>query len=307
MANCKYCNKQIQNRSPGSHYYHNPECYEKYKADTASELEKLRSEDALIKCVVCGKEFKMLSPHLKREHNLTKREYKHKYKAGVVAPKLSNDFKEFWKGKNAGENNGMYGKEPWNKDETRKDEIKEKLGGHKKGKKLDQIIYRTDPNKTREKLAEAKIGITGEDANAYGPHNVSEEGRLNMKLGCAKALGNFIKNRTSKYEIEVMTYIKDMYPSVRTSEKIGFYHADGFIPELNLVIECDGSYWHAGIHKLIEEDKLNAQQKHVYRYDKQKTSYLINHKYLLIRILETDFQRHKKIGDTRAWLSTLLK
>lgn len=206
---------------------------------------------------------------------------------------------------NYGENNPTFETKPWNKDESRKEEIKEKLG-QMKGKTLDQIVYRFDLNKTREKMTAAKEGKFGEDANAYGPHNVSDEGRLNMRLGSAKALDNFIKTRTSKYEIEVMTYIKDMFPSVRSNEKIGFYHTDGFIPELNLVIECDGRYWHAGIHKLIEEDKLNAQQKHVYRYDKQKTDYVLKHNYKLIRILETDFQKHKKIGDVRSWLSTLL-
>lgn len=305
MSICKFCGRQISDRSPGPHYYNNKSCFEKYKEEKRKEREFEEKRDNLIECKICKKKFKSLTSHIVSIHKISCEEYKKKYGNKVISNYQEAFWKDFWKGKNLGIDNGMYGKKPWNKDENRKEEIKEKLGRHSRGKKLEQIISNSE--EVKEKMAAAKRGIFGKDANAYGPHNVSKIGKKRMREGYSKSLLALVKKeKVSKFEEELMLYISTLTTNLETQKQIRYYIVDGFLSNKNIVIEADGDYWRAGIHNLIEQKELNNQQKHTYRNDKRKTKYLLKHNYTIIRILQSEFEKHKEKGDTKYWLRNLL-
>ena len=62
----------------------------------------------------------------------------------------------------------------------------------------------------------------------------------------------------------------------------GKFIVDAYIPVLNLVIECDGDYWHS----------LERVQKR----DKAKNAYLIKCGFNLLRLTETEINKDVKIA-----------
>lgn len=291
---CDFCGKRVKSRY--QHYKDNDKCRILAKEKLESDKMKLKNwcTKKTIKCKICNHEAKELSRHIKTEHNLTAKEYKEKY--GEVISEYEKLKKSiFWREKNSGINNPMYKKKPWNTNINRKEEIREKLGATYRGKKLS--------SEHKENLSKAKIGITGKDANAYGPHNISLVGRQRMREGNEKALLEFRKNKSSKFEDELSLYVEKIFLNVKRQEKIGFNLVDFYIPDYKIIIEADGIYWHG----IIDENYATDQQKHTYRYDKSKTTYLLNRGYSLVRIREDHFYEHKKKGDVLKWLKRLLK
>jgi very-short-patch-repair endonuclease len=110
----------------------------------------------------------------------------------------------------------------------------------------------------------------------------------------------------SKGEIKLGEYLKQICKDFEHSKSIGFYTMDWFSKKLNIVVEFDGDYWHAGIHKLLNEDDLNNQQKKNFYNDKNKNKYLLNNGHKFIRILESEFYKHLTLGDVKKWLKKLL-
>jgi very-short-patch-repair endonuclease len=295
---CEFCQKRI--KSKYQHYKEKPGCKlaNKNKIKEDEELLNNWSIEKTIECKICGHKAKELTRHLKTEHQMTVSKYREKH--GEVISEYERLKKSiFWRKKNAGKNNPMYNKKPWNTDKTRSKEIVEKLGSVWRGKNFSR--------EHKNKLAIAKTGITGEAANAYGPHNISEEGLRKMREGSYKALVRFRKSKQSKFEDELYLYLKEIKPNITRQERIGYNIVDFYDKESNTVIEADGIYWHAILHGIVTEEDANHQQKHTYRYDRSKTTYLLNRNYKLIRIREDDFHTHKKKGDAKRWLKGLLK
>jgi len=81
-----------------------------------------------VKCLICGKEFDWLPPHL-RIHNITTKEYYNRFPdAKIMADNLSR----------TGENNPAYGKPAWNKGLTKEtDKRVEKYSGSRPGSRPD--------------------------------------------------------------------------------------------------------------------------------------------------------------------------
>ena len=66
---------------------------------------------------------------------------------------------------------------------------------------------------------------------------------------------------------------------------------DFYLPEHNLIIEIDGSYFHSD-PRLVEEGKMNPMQKHNKRVDKYKDEWALMHGIPLIRIWEKDIREN---------------
>lgn len=228
---------------------------------------------------------------VRKTHNIKRENYDGEVASDYIKLKKSIKYREC----NFGKNNPMYNKKPWNKDENRKDEIIEKLGKYWRGK--------TFSKSHKSKLAKAKEGITGKDANAYGSHDISPEGKIAMMKGTLHAASL----NSSKGENRLGNYLNSIHNDCENQKRIKFWLVDFYLPSMNTVIEFDGKYWHAGIHNLIKEHKLNKQQRNCLKNDKAKNTYLKNNNIKVIRILETDFYKHEKIGDVEEWLKKLLK
>lgn len=72
------------------------------------------------------------------------------------------------------------------------------------------------------------------------------------KLAIARS--NLATTRRSKKEDACIAIIKGMHPNTAQSYLVKYYTFDAFIPELNLLIEFDGTYWHS-LPKCISLDK----------------------------------------------------
>ena len=54
----------------------------------------------------------------------------------------------------------------------------------------------------------------------------------------------FCTNQSSRAEIRLLTEIQHFFPHSQSRVKLGGREADIFVPDLNLIVEYDGSYWH---------------------------------------------------------------
>lgn len=65
---------------------------------------------------------------------------------------------------------------------------------------------------------------------------------------------------------------------------------DFYLPELNILLEIDGTYWHA---KGVAEDKLNATQRKNKKNDNIKNELAKSKGYTLVRIWSDDITKAK--------------
>jgi len=62
---------------------------------------------------------------------------------------------------------------------------------------------------------------------------------------------------------------------------------DFYLPDHNLIIEIDGSYYHAD-PRVVSEDKLTPMHKHNMRVDELKNKWALSHGIPILRIWEKD-------------------
>lgn len=85
------------------------------------------------------------------------------------------------------------------------------------------------------------------------------------------------RGRTS-IEVIVASLLTSLEIEYEEQERIGRYLVDFYVPTKNLVIECDGTYWHG-------ERKAGAKEK-----DARKDAFLLSRGYSVFRIPETDIK-----------------
>ena len=66
------------------------------------------------------------------------------------------------------------------------------------------------------------------------------------------------------------------------------YQCDIFIPSMNLVIECDGDYWHGNMKKYDNWNNLNQNQKIQKIKDYVRTNELRQNGFKVWRLWESD-------------------
>ena len=95
---------------------------------------------------------------------------------------------------------------------------------------------------------------------------------------------NFIENFIKPLNLDFSTqfYIKDIQQ-----------YCDIYIPKYNLIIECDGDFWHVNPKKFPEGAKYDYQKKKIEK-DKIKNEYLLNNGYKLLRIWEDDILHNEE-------------
>lgn len=71
-------------------------------------------------------------------------------------------------------------------------------------------------------------------------------------------------------------------------------YCDVFIPEKNLIIECDGSFWHADPRLFPEGPKYPYQKTRIEK-DKIKNNYAKNNNITILRFWEIDIKENKEI------------
>ena len=94
------------------------------------------------------------------------------------------------------------------------------------------------------------------------------------------------------FRVNILEALNIEYIQQYKLSAVGRYY-DFYLPKYNILIECDGDYWHADPKKYKKED-LNAIQKRNIRVDEQKNKYALMYGYVLLRFWEKDVYKNKK-------------
>lgn len=134
-----------------------------------------------------------------------------------------------------GENNYWYGKHF-------SPEHKQKIGLKSKGKHPSEETIQKQReaklNKHPSEETKAKISLAIKEIKK------SKEARMQMKEYRSKQIS---PKKDTKIELKIQNYLKELGIEFFTHQYINIehgYQCDIFIPSLNMVIECDGVYWH---------------------------------------------------------------
>lgn len=101
------------------------------------------------------------------------------------------------------------------------------------------------------------------------------------------------KYYTSKLETtfaNILDLLEIKYQKLLYAKEIKAFY-DFYIPELNLVIEVDGDFWHCNPNSKHAEAKYESQKKNQIR-DKEKEQWLKDNGYKLLRFWESDINNN---------------
>ncbi len=143
----------------------------------------------------------------------------------------------------SGKNNGMYGKKHSIKSKNKIGESNKKWIHPKLSKETKRKIREGHLGNKLSKEHKAKIGLKGKANPMYGvKHNQESINKIK------KARANQKNCYTTKIELKIQRYLKDLgidfFIHYYIKDIKHGYQCDIFIPSRNLVIECDGDYWH---------------------------------------------------------------
>lgn len=161
------------------------------------------------------------------------------------------------------------------------------------GKTYEQIYGIEKAKQIKNKISIKSIGrippIKGKTYEIFFGEDVAENLKEQIKIARKKQI--FPMNDT-KIEIKIQDFLKELkivfYPHHYISDIIHSYQSDIFIPSFNVIIECDGDYWHFNPKKYINPNKWQKQQ---IEEDKIRTKELIEKGYKIIRLWETDIKQ----------------
>lgn len=184
-----------------------------------------------------------------------------------LSVKLKSDF-ACGKRNVSGENNGMYGKKSWNSGLNKSLDIRIKNFGRKSSKtKIENWKKLPEKEKEIRRIRWARAG-----------------------LKCKKKL--------TSIEVKIAKLLKELNINFIQNKPINKFIVDFFIPDNNLVIECQGDYWHANPNKYDKKDLSEMQIKNIDRDNRKKLflnknnfkslfiwEYDINNKIDLVKIL----------------------
>lgn len=113
----------------------------------------------------------------------------------------------------------------------------------------------------------------------YKPRNVTRKPAKRHKLpGTSKLELKFAEEFLEKLGVKYIYQFE--------VKEIGRWY-DFYLPDHNLIIEIDGSYYHAD-PRVVKEDKLTPMHKHNIRVDEYKNKWALSHGIPILRIWEKD-------------------
>jgi very-short-patch-repair endonuclease len=156
----------------------------------------------------------------------------------------------------SGEKNPMFGKIPWNK-------------GLNKYNTQSILISSQKQSKRRK-----------DDWNKKSPKEKQEIiNRLNRMMIQSKS--------PTKIEIKMLNFLIDEKIDFIKNYSVGVFLVDFFLPEHNLVIECDGDYWHAN-PDFVKDKKLTKPQLKTIDRDIRKNEELMKRGIRFLRFWERE-------------------
>lgn len=171
-----------------------------------------------------------------------------------------------------GKNNPMYGLKPWN---------------HGLTKHTDERIYNYGKKISKSKKEEW-INKTDEEKDVIIK-------RLNDAMIQTK--------KPTRIEVKIENYIKTLNINYKKNYRIGMFLMDFYLTDYNIVIECDGDYWHSN-PKFYNYDSLDKIQMKNHDRDKRKNELLIQIGVIFIRFWEYDI--HNSFEDVKLQIKKII-
>jgi G:T-mismatch repair DNA endonuclease (very short patch repair protein) len=151
-------------------------------------------------------------------------------------------------------------------------------------------------DKTKEQISKSRIGkATGEKNSMANPEH--REKARQCVIEWIKKTPIKYYNR-SKKEKEIYSFLKTKFKKTKHSFVVDKFICDIYIPELNLMIEYNGDYWHCNPKKYDKEYYHKIKNKtagKIWEYDSNKIDLIKNYGYNLEIVWETDYEKNPKI------------
>ena len=159
-------------------------------------------------------------------------------------------------------------------------------------KQISKLLKTYESYERNKKISEKLLGVPKSEEHAQ---KCRENGSSEYaKKRISEALYERIKNKefslSSQLENDFIDeYIKPLNIEYQTQYFIKDIHqyCDVYIPSKNLIIECDGSFWHCDPRLFPEGAKYEYQKRKIEK-DKIKNDYLLNNGYKLLKLCELD-------------------
>lgn len=183
-----------------------------------------------------------------------------------------------------GDKNPMYGKKPWNKQQTKNTNkslmtVAQKLTGRKISTttKLKQSIS------ARKRIVHGHTG-----------HKHTEETKTLLRQHTLKMIHEGKIPQTDTLPCRIVAAILDELNITYIKEYIcSFWSFDFYIPDSNVYIEVDGDYFHSNPIIYTNGPQTKTQKRNHYR-DIKKNQYCTQNNMKLIRIWEYDIINHRE-------------
>jgi len=195
------------------------------------------------------------------------------------------------------------------------EETKRKIGLIHKGKKLskEEIKKRTETRRKngwyKNPQEQSKIISERNRGNKYNlGRKFSNEHRKNISIGLKNKRkskehiekikenrkNQILPFRDTSIELKIQNFLKELSIDFITHKYIKDikhgYQCDIFIPSMNLIIECDGNYFH-GNPNIFRDEQLNERFIKQREIDKLRTKELEEQGYTVIRLWEEEINK----------------
>jgi very-short-patch-repair endonuclease len=205
--------------------------------------------------------------------------------------------------------NSKKGKPSWNKGIRWATDHRLKLSDVHKGKKLSvshkNNISKSLKGKPKTREHNHKVSLALKGRNLSNDHREKIRKKMitisnspsNIKKFKERMSHIIIPKQDSSIELKIQKLLNILgifYVPHKYMEIDNAYHCDIYIPTMNLIIECDGDYWH-GNTEIFGADELTDKQKNQKRRDKLRTKQLNAKGYKVMRIWENEINRMEVI------------
>ncbi len=166
-------------------------------------------------------------------------------------------------------------------------EMRKKASMRLKGKTYEERfgIFRTQ--QIKQNMSNALKGRSYEEL--YGKE-VAEVRKSEKREWRANLI---FPKKDTKIEVKIQDYLKILGVSFFTHQYVSqikhSYQCDIWIPIMNLIIECDGDYWHANPDRFKDED-LDEKQRLQKERDTIRTKELIEQGFKILRLWEDEIK-----------------
>lgn len=269
----------------------------------------------MLTCNICNFEGKQLHQHLRYTHNMSASQYKQIYgecKMQIVDPEtvksrnVSSIFTlKYWIDKGFDEIEAKH----------KISKIQKQNNSKRKYLKTEMILCKEywinkhgyTENDAISKISEIQASRSARSIKFSGKRHSAESKRkigesvsnYIRKIGVDKHISNFGEQTTvgiSKIEIECFNELKSILPGLQSNIIIGSYVVDMIVDML--IIEFNGTYWHADPRRYKPEDVLKFPNgdvlvEAIWEKDAKRTEYLNQLGYRVFVIWEMDWKHDK--------------